>query len=83
MKDGWLDIGDGNAQVPFSTAFAVDYRNAFVPGPVSQPYPSVSNCKTDKSANGDVGVPVVGLPDCGRFGFPGENELTGASAMAA
>jgi hypothetical protein len=75
---GWDMIGAGHpdVQVALSTDFPVDYRNYWAPGPLSHPYPSVSNCKTDKSVNGDVGVPVVGLPDCGRFGFPGENELT-------
>jgi hypothetical protein len=68
-------------QVPLSTDFPVDYRNYWAPGPLSHPYPSVSNCKTDKSVNGDVGVPIVGLPDCGRFGFPGQNALTGQAAV--
>lgn len=80
---GWEQIGAGDAsvQVPLSTHFDVDYRNYWAPGPVSHPYPAVSNCKTDKTAKGDAGVPIVGLPDCGRFGFPGQNELTGQGAM--
>lgn len=79
---GWNLIGanDASVQVPLSTDFPVDYRNYWAPGPLSHPYPGVSNCTTEESAEGDVGVPVVGLPDCGRFGFPGENELTGQSA---
>jgi hypothetical protein len=68
-------------QVPLSTDFPVDYRNYWAPGPLSHPYPSVSNCKTDKTVSGDVGVPIVGLPDCGRFGFPGQNALTGQAAV--
>ena len=79
---GWnlIGAGDPSVQVPLSNDFPVDYRSYWAPGPVSNPYPSVSNCNTDKSVEGDVGVPVVGLPDCGRFGFPGENELTGQAA---
>lgn len=83
IKQGWDKIGQNTAdvQVPMSDRFVVDYRNAFVPGPVSHPYPSVSNCKTDATAGGDVGVPVVGLPDCGRFGFPGNNAVTAQAAL--
>ena len=38
----------------------------WVPGPVSHPYPSVSNCRTGPSVDGDPGAPVAGLPDCER-----------------
>jgi hypothetical protein len=38
----------------------------WVPGPVSHPYPSVSNCRTGQSVDGDPGAPVLGLPDCER-----------------
>jgi hypothetical protein len=38
----------------------------WVPGPVSHPYPSVSNCRTGPSVDGDPGAPVLGLPDCER-----------------
>lgn len=68
-------------QVPFTRNFAVDYVSAWVPGPASQPYPSVSNCNTDKTVEGDIGVPVVGLPDCGRFGVPGENPVNNQFAQ--
>jgi predicted acyl esterase len=53
-------------QVPASTTFPVDYRNAFVAGPLSHPYPSVSNCRSESTVEGSTGVPVVGLPDCFR-----------------
>ena len=80
---GWAQIGAGGpgVQVPLSTDFPVDYRSYWAPGPLSHPYPAVSNCNTQRSVEGDVGVPIVGLPDCGRFGFPGENELTGQAAV--
>ena len=38
----------------------------WVPGPVSHPYPSVSNCRTGPTVDGDPGAPVLGLPDCER-----------------
>jgi predicted acyl esterase len=53
-------------QVPPSSTFPVDFRNAFVPGPLSHPYPSVSNCRSEPTATGDPGAPVLGLPDCQR-----------------
>ena len=87
VKKAWTAIASLPEQsaaprkIGFTTDFEVGAMNAWVPGPLSHPYPSVSNCRTETSAQGDVGVPVVGLPDCGRFGFPGENQLTGQSGM--
>ncbi|MEQ1439147.1 hypothetical protein AAG565_07270 [Fontimonas sp. SYSU GA230001] len=77
----WNRIGAGDARVPFTSDFDVDYLNAWVPGPVSHPYPSVSNCSTATTAGGDPGAPVLGLPDCERSGFPGDNEITGTTAL--
>ena len=77
----WNAIGSGDALVPLSDEFTVDYRNAWVPGPLSHPLPTVSNCSTELTLGGDVGVPVLGLPDCSRNGIPGESPLTGATAM--
>ena len=59
-------IGEGNAKVPYSTDFAVDMFDGWVPGPVSQPYPSVSNCRTEPTIEGKPGAPVAGVPDCER-----------------
>lgn len=59
-------IGTGNATVPFTSDFPVAAGNAFVPGPVSHPYPAVSNCRTEPTAEGNYGAPVAGLPDCAR-----------------
>lgn len=75
----WQQIGAGDTSVsvPFSSSFVVDYRNAKVPGPVSHPYPGASNCSSKTTLDGDVGVPIAGLPDCGRYGFPGTNPLSG------
>ncbi|TXH04831.1 MAG: hypothetical protein E6R07_06985 [Nevskiaceae bacterium] len=64
----WSQIGRGDAGVviPLTRDFPVDYLNAWVPGPLSHPYPSISNCRTQTTANGDLGVPAAGLPDCAR-----------------
>lgn len=69
----WQAIGGAQngvaVQVPSTTDAPVAMLTHFVPGPVSHPYPSVSNCRTQQSVDGDPGAPVVGLPDCQRGGF--------------
>jgi hypothetical protein len=88
IRKGWDKIGanDADVQVPMSASFVVDYRNAFVPGPLSHPYPSVSNCRTETTANGNAGVPAAGLPDCARAKDYGldviPSQLTGVTALA-
>lgn len=54
--------------VEFSSDFDVEAGNAWVPGPYSHPYPSVSNCRTETTAKGNTGGPITGLPDCDRGG---------------
>ncbi|HVT34486.1 MAG TPA: hypothetical protein VHE37_02800, partial [Nevskiaceae bacterium] len=66
IKRAWDAIGAGNARVPYSSDFPVHSYLRWTPGPLSHPYPSVSNCRTDPTLNGDVGVPAAGLPDCER-----------------
>jgi hypothetical protein len=68
----WRQIGDGDpgVLVPFSTDFPVGVAENWVPGPVSHPYPSVSNCRTQTTAGGLLGIPVIGLPDCDRGRVP-------------
>jgi hypothetical protein len=73
----WDLAGTAQATVPFSADFTVDWRSAWVPGPLSHPLPMVSNCSTELTLGGDVGVPVLGLPDCSRNGVPGDNPLVG------
>jgi len=70
----WNAIGDGDALVPFSSNFDVAAGNAWVPGPLSHPYPSVSNCRTETTAEGAPGSPILGLPDCERG--PGSADKT-------
>lgn len=77
----WRLAGTSAATVPFDSDFDVDFRNAWVPGPLSHPIPTVSNCSTELTFGGDVGVPVLGLPECSRNGVPGDNPLSGVSAM--
>ncbi len=76
----WTAIGAGDALIPYTADFDVDMLTVWTPGPVSHPYPSVSNCVTATTVGGDPGVPALGLPDCYRLGFPGDNELTGVTA---
>jgi hypothetical protein len=76
----WDLAGGAQATVPFSADFSVDWRAAWVPGPLSHPLPTVSNCNSELTFGGDVGVPVLGLPDCSRNGIPGESPLTGVTA---
>ena len=62
----WDAIGRGEGRVPFTTDVPVAAITRLVPGPVSHPYPSVSNCRTEPTAEGQPGAPVVGLPNCER-----------------
>jgi hypothetical protein len=62
-----IGAGDPSVVIPLTSDFPVDRLNAFIPGPLSHPYPSVSNCNTDSTLGGDPGVPVLGLPDCARL----------------
>ena len=65
---GWQQIGAGDPSVvvPSSADFPVGVAEDWAPGPVSHPYPSVSNCRTQPSLDGDPGAPILGLPDCAR-----------------
>jgi hypothetical protein len=66
IEEAYAEIGAGGGLVPYSTDFPVEAGNAWVPGPVSHPYPGVSNCRTETSVEGDLGLPILGLPDCQR-----------------
>ncbi len=68
IVEGWHRIATGEVEVPFSTDVPVAALTYWAPGPVSHPYPSVSNCRTGPTAEGNPGVPIVGLPDCQRTG---------------
>jgi hypothetical protein len=62
----WDEIGRGDGVVPFTRDVPVRAITELVPGPVSHPYPSVSNCRTEPTAEGTPGAPILGLPDCER-----------------
>jgi hypothetical protein len=62
----WDTIGANKGKVRYSKDFPVDALTNFVPGPLSHPYPSVSNCKSETTAEGNPGAPILGLPDCQR-----------------
>jgi neutral/alkaline ceramidase-like enzyme len=67
--DAWRDIArrtphDSRRFIPFTTSFPVAMEDRWFPGPVSHPYPGVSNCRTNAALAGDPRLPVVGLPDC-------------------
>ena len=64
--EGFNEIGANRGAVPWATNFPVAMFDGWVPGPVSHPYPSVSNCRTEPTLEGNPGVPVMGLPDCER-----------------
>lgn len=72
IVDTWKDIADGTPEdpgrfVPFRSEFAtgeVAFEDRWFPGPVSHPYPGVSNCRTDSALAGDPQIPIVGLPTC-------------------
>lgn len=81
-REAFDQIGNGDAsvRVPFTSDFAVGSMSFWTAGPVSHPYPSVSNCNSAQTFDGDVGVPVAGLPDCARSednGFPGLGDIFG------
>lgn len=63
---GWNEVGAGRGTVPYATDFPVKMIDRWTPGPISHPYPAVSNCRTEPTFSGRVGVPVLGLPDCFR-----------------
>ncbi|MGH2695053.1 MAG: neutral/alkaline non-lysosomal ceramidase N-terminal domain-containing protein, partial [Actinomycetota bacterium] len=57
-------IGAGAGQVAYSDSFEVDaYEEGWIPGPISHPYPSVWNCRTENQATGKPNGP--GVPTCG------------------
>ena len=66
VEQAFAQIDTPAAQIPWMTDFPVALYNGWVPGPVSHPYPAVSNCRTEPTVEGNPGVPVAGLPDCER-----------------
>lgn len=59
---GYNQIAEGDPLIPFSSTFDVAAGNAWVAGPYSHPYPSVSNCRTETAVEGHPVTP--GAPEC-------------------
>jgi len=74
--EAWNAIGAGGGLVPFTRDVPVRAVTALVPGPLSHPYPSVSNCRSEPTVEGTPGAPVVGLPDCERSPASAPSPLT-------
>lgn len=66
----WNEAGSGKGLVGWSTNPVVKMYTRWTPGPLSHPYPGVSNCRTEPTLRGNVGLPVAGLPDCERADLP-------------
>lgn len=64
VMEGWNQIGAGGGTVPFTSDFPVQVYTRWTPGPVSHPYPSLSNCKTESTVEGNPGMPTG--EDCSR-----------------
>ncbi len=79
VTEAYERIGAGEGDVPYATDVPVAIDSRWVPGPVSHPYPSVSNCRTEPTAEGDPGAPILGLPDCQRAGNPEKLDLVWAN----
>jgi hypothetical protein len=60
----YADVGRGRGAVPFFADGPVQLADHWFPGPLTHPYPTVSNCRTDQIPAGNPQLPLVGLPDC-------------------
>lgn len=49
---------------PYQTNFTVASASQRFAPPATRPYPGVSNCNSDRVFEGDVGIPILGFPDC-------------------
>ena len=61
---GWREIGAGRGSVPASRDVPVGVYDAWLPGPVSHPYPGVNACRTEETIEGDPGIGTAA--DCTR-----------------
>jgi hypothetical protein len=58
------DIGAGHGAVNWFADGKLAFDNEWFPGPLTHPYPAVSNCRTETALAGNPQLPIVGLPDC-------------------
>jgi hypothetical protein len=73
VAEGFNQIGASQGTIPWTTDAPVAMFDGWVPGPVSHPYPSVGNCRTEPTVEGNPGAPAAGLPDCEREGDSDDN----------
>jgi hypothetical protein len=66
VETGLASLTAGGGEVPYAPDVPVAIYDRWTPGPVSHPYPSVGNCRTATTLDGDPGAPAAGLPDCQR-----------------
>lgn len=74
----WKAIGGANngiaVQAPMQSDVPARMTTHWVAGPASHPYPSVTNCRTRNTVNGDPGPPA-GVPDCQRGDIGEQTDL--------
>ncbi len=58
------DIGARKGRVNFFDSGPLAIADRWFPGPLTHPFPTVSNCRTDQIFAGNPQLPLVGLPDC-------------------
>lgn len=69
IKDALDDLAGNTPEIasqfsPFRARFDVASSSQRFAPPFTRPYPGVSNCNSDRVFEGDVGIPVIGFPDC-------------------
>jgi hypothetical protein len=80
VEQGLATLATGAGQVPYGAGVPVAVYDRWTPGPVSHPYPSVGNCRSETTVDGNPGAPAAGLPDCAR---PSDYAPTGTLAPIA
>ena len=76
VVEGWKLIGAGGGQVPASRNVPVGMYDAWVPGPVSHPYPGINGCRTESTIEGNPGVGTAA--ECTR---PAEQDPAAAALL--
>lgn len=69
IKKALKDLKNNTKEIPsqfaaYQTNFTVASASQRFAPPATRPYPGVSNCNSDRVFEGDVGIPILGFPDC-------------------
>lgn len=69
IKKALNDLKNNTKEIPaqfaaYQTNFPVTSVSQRFAPPATRPYPGVSNCNSDRVFEGDVGLPILGFPDC-------------------